>query len=222
MQALKDNIQIRYKGFGWEEWKTAWSSGGVQFSVQELAKILKELITAEKKRKRSVPEQPPVPVPQRKDTPVLGTATSQRDRLDDVAQEKEDELDATARKEWKERELKGVGSVQQNRQPLYAPEINTAFVGKRIEYLCDIEDIDGNPLGLHWCSGTVESISDGTWNKTARTMYKAGEAVKIDWDEIEEASIAACTTIEELKPRLWNQDCQYAWRYDLGSFDYGI
>ena len=163
-----------------------------------------------------------MPVPQRKDTPVLGTATSQRDKLDEVAQEKEAELDVAARKEWQEREQKGIGSVQQNMQPLYAPEINAAIIGKRIEYLCDLEDIDGNPLGLHWCSGTVESISDGTWNKTARTMYKEGEAVKISWDEIGEASIAACTTIEELKPRLWNQDCEYAWRYDLGAFDYGI
>ena len=45
--------------------------------VQELAKILKEMISAEKKKKRSIPSQPPVPAPQRKKTPILGTASSQ-------------------------------------------------------------------------------------------------------------------------------------------------
>ena len=89
---MKDNIQIRFKGFGWDDWKTAWSHMGVQYTIQELAKILKGLITAEKKKKRTIPNKPPVPVPQRKSVPVLGTATSQRDKLDMVAREKEDDL----------------------------------------------------------------------------------------------------------------------------------
>ena len=41
LQALKDNIQIRYRGFSWEEWKTPWSYGGWQFSIPQLTKILK-------------------------------------------------------------------------------------------------------------------------------------------------------------------------------------
>ena len=77
LQALKDNIQIRYKICGWEEWKTARYCIGVQYTVQELAKTLKEFIAAEKKRKRSVPNKPPATAPQRTVTPVLGTATSQ-------------------------------------------------------------------------------------------------------------------------------------------------
>ena len=28
LQALKDNIQIRYRGFGGEDWQTNWSLGG--------------------------------------------------------------------------------------------------------------------------------------------------------------------------------------------------
>ena len=52
LQALKDNIQIRYKGFGWENWHTHWSSGGVSYSVPELTKRLKGLMKEEKKQKR--------------------------------------------------------------------------------------------------------------------------------------------------------------------------
>ena len=222
LQALKDNIQIRFKGFGWDDWKTPWSHMGVQYTVQELAKVLKEMISAENKKKRSIPSQPPVPVPQRKETPILGTATSQREKLDLLAQEKEDELDKTARKEWRDRELKGIGSVQQNRQPLSAPKLNKAFVGRKIEYLCELWDLNDNSLGLHWSRGLIGDISDGTWGKTMRTMWKKDEAVKVHWDAIKEADIKKCSTIVELKPRLWNKDCEHAWRYDLGSFDYGI
>ena len=49
LQALKDNIQIRYKGFGWDEWKTHWSHGEIQLSILQLAKRLKYLIKKEKK-----------------------------------------------------------------------------------------------------------------------------------------------------------------------------
>ena len=222
LQALKDNIQMRFKGFGWDDWKTAWSHMGVQYTIQELAKILKGLITTEKKKKRTIPNKPPVPVPQRKAVPVLGTATSQRDKLDMVAREKEDELDNAARKEWRDRELKGIGSVRQNMQPLSAPELNQAFVGRKIEYLCELWDLEDNSLGLHWCSGQVGEISDGTWGKTMRTMWKKGEAVKVHWDAIKSANMEKCSTIVELKPRLWNQDGDQAWRYDLGPFNYGI
>ena len=51
LQALKDNIQIRYRGFGWEEWKTPWSHGGVQFSVLELTKFLKILLRTRRRRR---------------------------------------------------------------------------------------------------------------------------------------------------------------------------
>ena len=99
---MKDNIQIRFKGFGWDNWKTPWSHMGVQYTVQELAKVSKVMISAEKKKKRPIPSQLPVPVPQRKETPILGTATSQRDKLDLLVQEKEDDLDKN-RKERMER-----------------------------------------------------------------------------------------------------------------------
>ena len=38
-------------------------------------------------------------------------------------------------------------------------------------------------------------------------------AVKVHWDAIKEADIKKCSTIVELKPRLWNKDCEHAWRY---------
>jgi len=63
LQALKDNIQIRYKGFEWEDWQTNWSGEGVQLSIPELMKVLKDLLEEEKKRKRQIPDKPRVPIP---------------------------------------------------------------------------------------------------------------------------------------------------------------
>ena len=63
LQALKDNIQIRYKGFEWEDWQTNWSGGGVQLSIPGLTKVLKDLMKEEKKRKRQIPDKPRVPIP---------------------------------------------------------------------------------------------------------------------------------------------------------------
>ena len=39
-QALKDNIQMWWKGFGIEKYKTTWTEGGRQKSIAELTKIL--------------------------------------------------------------------------------------------------------------------------------------------------------------------------------------
>ena len=82
LQALKDNIQIRYKGFGWENWKRHWSHGGIQYLIPQLTKTLKDLIKEEKKAKRSIPEKPKVPIPQRKEMVIMGIGTKQRTKLD--------------------------------------------------------------------------------------------------------------------------------------------
>ena len=116
LQALKDNIQIRYKGFGWEDWKTQWSHGNKSYTIPELSKILKDLIKEEKKKKRSIPDKPKVPIPQRKNMPVLGTETKQRAKLDTNTVEAEDEFELKSRNEWKKREAEGIGSVHSKRQ----------------------------------------------------------------------------------------------------------
>ena len=76
LQALKDHIQIRYRGFGWDEWKTYWSHASKSLSVPELTKVLKYLMKEEKKKKRPIPEKPKVPIPQRKEISILSTKST--------------------------------------------------------------------------------------------------------------------------------------------------
>ena len=83
--SLKDNIRIRWKVLGWEEFETRWTVLGHEMTITELANRLKELIRMQHKYKLVVPEKPAVWVPQRKNIVFLGTATRQVGELDKEA-----------------------------------------------------------------------------------------------------------------------------------------
>ena len=51
LQALKDNIQMWWKGFGYEDAKTRWTEDRRQKSVADLTKRLKEILKMWKKEK---------------------------------------------------------------------------------------------------------------------------------------------------------------------------
>ena len=75
--SLKDNIRIRWKGLGWEEFETRWTVIGHELTVTEWDNRLKELIRMQHKYKWVVPYKPDVLVPQRKNIVFLVTATRQ-------------------------------------------------------------------------------------------------------------------------------------------------
>lgn len=225
LQALKDNIQIRYRGFGWENWKTQWSHGGVQYSIPELTKTLKELMKEEKKKKRSIPDKPKIPIPQRKDMPILGTESKQRGKLDKTGIEVEDEFEQKSRNEWKKREAEGFSSIHSKRQKKNAPAVDETLIGKRIEVLISFDiNKESAETAQRWCCGAVERICDGTWviPGRARKCWKEGEAVEVFWDAIPDADMPACRDRVALNPNKWNKDDIDAWRMDLGEYNYGV
>ncbi len=67
-------------------------------------------------------------------------------------------------------------------------------------------------------------MSDGTWLlPNARTRcYGVGEAAKLRWDPVKECNLSACEGTQELKARLWNKDCEGAWREYLPDVDFGV
>ena len=67
-KALKENILIRVKGYGWEWCKHAWSINGRKYKVSELAKHLQTIIKKEKGI--PIPLEPPINLPQRMDLPA--------------------------------------------------------------------------------------------------------------------------------------------------------
>ena len=225
LQALKDNIQIRYRGFGWDEWKTRWSHASKSLSVPELTKVLKDLMKEEKKKKRPIPEKPKVPIPQRKEMAILGTESKQRGKLDSNTIEAEDEFELKSRNDWKKREFEGLTSVHSKRQKRDAPAVDETLLGKRIEFLSEFDmDEEGTEKEPRWCSGVVERICDGTWviPGKARKCWKEGEAVEVFWDAIPDADMPACRDKVALNPNKWNKDVIDAWRMDLGEYNYGV
>jgi hypothetical protein len=59
--ALKENIMIRVKGFGWEWCRHQWSKDGRKYTVEELANHLRRIIKEEKNHEIPIEPVPNVP-----------------------------------------------------------------------------------------------------------------------------------------------------------------
>ena len=225
MAALKDNIQIRYKGFGWEDCKTPWSEGGSQKSVADLTNRLKELIRLENRYKWKIPTEPEVSVPKRKSLPVLGTQTHQAEELNRKASENKEAISKRAREKWSNRDESELKSAPARMQSKTAPPLES-LIGQKIEYLCTVDEDEAGTIKRElWMSGTIKEVSgDGNWLVSARARTKCfakGEAADVDWDPVQSANYKGGLSRVELKPRLWNKDVLGAWRKDIGEVDYG-
>ena len=78
--ALKENILIRVKGFGWDWCKHAWSKNGTKYIIAELSSHLQYIIKEEKIY--NIPNEPPLKVPTQVNLPILGLQTDQVQQLD--------------------------------------------------------------------------------------------------------------------------------------------
>ena len=226
--ALKDNIRIRWIGYGWEECETKWSKDRVQLSIAQLASRLKEIIKLQKKYKWEIPETPNAKVPQRKCMPVLGQLTKQTMEMDKEANENIEELEKQARAKWQERDEQGEMSMHSRMQEKNAPTLDDAFIGTRIEFLSEFDlTEDGTETDVCWCGGVIKEISDGTWiiptvSGRGKKCYKKGEAADIYWEAVETAGFLAGRAIVELNPRKWNKEVVGGWRKDLGDINYSV
>ena len=70
LEALKDNINMRVKSYGWKQFHTVWSEHDIWHTIDYLVKHLKQIIRQEKKMQ--VPKKPPILTPRRKSLPILG------------------------------------------------------------------------------------------------------------------------------------------------------
>ena len=96
LEALKENIRMRVLGFTWPDLATAWSKDGKEFSPEHLAAHLKMIIVAT--RSRDIPGKPQVPLPARKELPILGTQARDVAALELLQLGKGDAFEAEARR----------------------------------------------------------------------------------------------------------------------------
>ena len=120
-EALKDNIQMWWKGFGYEQCKTKWTEGGKLKSIAELTKILRDILKMWKKEKWVIADKPPVPVPKRKYMAPVGTLTKYVKYLDEKAESKSSEFEHKYRQVWRERNVQEVSIKEDSRGQRHNP-----------------------------------------------------------------------------------------------------
>ena len=123
-----------------ERFSTTWSHGGKPRSVKYLADILKIIMRAEKKM--NIPSEPPTKLPKRRETPIVGTPTTEANELDrkyfsNVATLRED-----ADEMIRQRNARGECSMYSLMQDHVRPAMSELAKGKeRIDVLCGVMNV---------------------------------------------------------------------------------
>ena len=140
---LKTNISIRAKGFDWEWAHHPWSKDGRNYTVKELAKHLRKIITKEKNLE--IPTEPKTKLPQRHTLGVLGTPTDFVKTLD------EKYLSEDIRQGKIDNES-GKKSIYARMQPFEQTNISD-LLNRRIDVQFALK-VEGKPV-MKWCQGEV-------------------------------------------------------------------
>ena len=200
--ALKENILIRVKGFGWDWCKHPWSKDGVKYTIAQLSAHLQHIIKEEKVY--DIPNEPPLKVPTRANLPILGTQIDQVKKLDGQYVANEDGFKMKARKIRHERELQGEGSIHATMQSWFPPTL-CDLLDQRIDVLAGFEMPDTDERDMRWCQGKVIEV------------YEKKNAVKVCWDPIPDCAgwETSQETVQKLPRSKWNKNVNGAWRMDL-------
>jgi hypothetical protein len=103
--ALKNNIYICTKGFGWIQFHITMIHNWCNRSIRELSDHLRMIFR--KERDMEIPDKPPVDLPQRQNLPILATLTDKVRMLDRKSLEIEGKIREAATKLQLEREARG-------------------------------------------------------------------------------------------------------------------
>mmetsp|Transcript_29604 Transcript_29604/g.62781 ORF Transcript_29604/g.62781 Transcript_29604/m.62781 type:complete len:567 (+) Transcript_29604:520-2220(+) len=209
-EALKENIMVRVKGFGWEWAKHAWTKDKRKYTVKELATWLQFIIKEEKKTsiKDTMPTEPPTTTPKRKETSILGTQCEYVRSLDRKYFDNEEDFRKRANQVRMEREARGEGSMYSLLQPFDRPDLQE-LVGRRIDVLSFMPVIvDGEEKSVgRWCQGEVLRAYTERKKPTVRVLWDPMPDVG-GYEEAKE-------TDQFLLPTKWKKDKDNAWRMDV-------
>ena len=200
--ALKDNILIQVKGFGWDWCKHPWSKNGMKYTISQLSTHVQYIIKEEKAY--DIPNEPPLKVPTRVNLPTLGMQNNQVHKLDGQYVANEYSFKMKARKIQHEREMRGEGSIHATMQSWFPPSLGD-LVDQRIDVLAGFEMPDTDERDMRWCQGKVIEV------------YEKKNAVKICWDPIPDCAgwETSQETVQKLPPSKWNNNVDGAWRMEL-------
>ena len=218
LQALKDNITIRVRGFNWSWAHHAWSKNGELYTVKDLKKHLEFVIRRE--NEEGIPKPPDVVNYQleRKDLPTLGKPISEMAALGKKQKVALNKFKKRADAIELERDdnRKGENSIFRRQQHWDRPNV-ADLINERIDMLYNIVDTDvEEEKVLRWCQGEVVEVYEKR-NKV--------QSVRILWDPLSnDAEYNDYTESDEvIDPKLWNvtKEVEGAWRMDIDIRDVG-
>ena len=205
LTALKTNITIRVKGFGWEWAHHPWSRNGVPYTTKQLGDHLRWIIKQEKKRKLIVPIEPKPIAPKRKGEGVLGTRIALVDELDKKYSGNNVDLKRNAAAVCRIRGDTGEESAYSHLQPFYIPSTSD-LMSTRIYVLFDLQ-LEGGGSALRWCQGEVVHIYENKQKPTVRVAWDACPDI--------EGSENGHVSDQQLLPTKFNKNMKGAWRMDV-------
>ena len=191
LDAVKEQIQIRFKGLGWENAHHAWSGGGVIYRADKLFKHLVEVVIP-LAGELDEPSEPPLNIPSPPDMKDLGTTSDLALSFKGASTDKRTQLKDDCNDEIGRREARGDGDMLTETQESHMPDINDALIGYKIEMLFEYPSDDGSQY-LDWAHGVVTGIVN---EKTRR--------VEIEWDDECVAEGDYSTSKDVLFIRKWN------------------
>ena len=189
LSAIKEQINIRVKGFGWKDCHHPWSQGGEDYPPDVLKEHLVQKILP-KERIRPIPVKPNIQVPSREESFTLGTLTKDVVKLDKNNEKKLE----TIRKNAKE--ILNCKDHISKLQPLEAPPVDNTMLNKRLQKKFLFTEPDGEQKEI-WCKGKVVGV------------VRQQTTVEIDWDD--EVDV----TPEKLMESKWNTNKVGSWRLDV-------
>ncbi len=155
IECVKEQILIRYLGLGWEEAHHPWLKNKHVYTASELFKHVCEIVIPLQDAKE-VPDHPPIKLPARPDSFMLGTKLADLIQIDDGALATEEHIRLNAMLERDQQEDSGFGDqLMEMQQTSWA--IDRIRMGPfKIDMCFSYGDDDGEIL--QWCQGAVLRI----------------------------------------------------------------
>ena len=224
---LREQIEMRVIGLGFDEFKAAWSSsknediGTVQSLTEHLHDILME--EDQRRREKTLPANAVVPQMRRKTYKELGTPTLQADDLAGKVKElPAEELLERAQRERTRLEAVGELDTVGDLQPERPPPCDNSLVGTMLEIRWRYWALDTDPTTKRkkmavdiWCEGEVVQVANGSTDTEGPRCTKLLEAgavrIKFKADAAFEEQEQYTWSI--LRACNWNAEAVLGWRY---------
>ena len=232
---LREQIEMRTIGLGFDEFKPAWSSSKDEDigTVADLSDLLRDILMEERERSSdgTLPDRAVVPQMRRKTFKELGTPTVQATELGDkvISLPMAELLERATAERARMVEAGEVDDIAEE-QPQDAPPCDVSLIGAEVDIrwrywaaVTDPKDKRKKMAVDTWCTGEVVQIANGTSDKgtlnkmttekvTCRTLLQAG-AVRIKWPADPDHDEPESWTWVILEKRNWNAEVVMGWRF---------